>query len=112
MRHRGLADGRRKQLLRSAAKEVCSAFAEHVLAFDATAAVDYAAIDSPRECTGCAINRSGPGIGGLVYVVIGAFMAGAHDYFEHLSRFRGIASAFLALLLWPLLLLGIDLRIH
>jgi len=39
-------------------------------------------------------------------------VAGALNYFEHLSRFRGIASALLALLLWPLLLLGIDLRIH
>jgi hypothetical protein len=45
-------------------------------------------------------------------VILGAFVAGAYNYFEHLSTFKGIASALLALLLWPLLLLGIDLKIH
>ncbi len=53
----------------------------------------------------------GTGIGGLIYVIIGAFVAGANDYFEHLSRLRGIISALLAILLWPLLLFGIDVRV-
>ncbi len=51
-----LADGRRKDLLRSAAEDVFSAFADHILAFDATAAVDYAAIVSARDRTGAPID--------------------------------------------------------
>lgn len=53
----------------------------------------------------------GYGLGTIVYVIIGAFVAGAHNYFEHLSRLRPIFSALLAILLWPLLLLGINLHI-
>jgi hypothetical protein len=57
--------------------------------------------------------RYGGGGGlGMIYVIIGAFVAGAHNYFEHLSRLRSIASALLAIFLWPLLLLGIDLHIR
>lgn len=51
-----LPDGRRKELLRRAADEVFSAFAEHVLAFDATAAAVYAGIVSQRERTGAPID--------------------------------------------------------
>lgn len=47
-----LPDGRRKDLLRTAAEEVFSAFADHVLAFDATAAADYAGIVSSRDRAG------------------------------------------------------------
>ena len=47
----------------------------------------------------------------LVYVVVGVAVAASYDYFENLDTFRRIASAVLAVLLWPLLLLGIDLQI-
>jgi predicted phage tail protein len=56
--------------------------------------------------------RSGGGAGSLIYVIVGAFVAGAHHYFAHVSTLRAIASALLALLLWPLILLGIDLHIR
>ena len=48
---------------------------------------------------------------GLVYLVIGVAVAATHDYFAHLSTLRQILSALLAILLWPLILLGIDLHI-
>ncbi len=51
-----LPDGRRKELLRSTADEVFSAFADQVLAFDATAAVNYAGIVSSRDDTGSPID--------------------------------------------------------
>jgi hypothetical protein len=54
----------------------------------------------------------GFGLGTIVYVIIGAFVAGAHDYFEHVSKLRPILSALLAILLWPLLLLGINLHLR
>jgi hypothetical protein len=53
----------------------------------------------------------GFGLGTIVYVIIGAFVAGANDYFEHVSKLRPILSALLAILLWPLLLVGINLHI-
>jgi len=53
-----LPDGHRKDLLRTTADEVFSAFADHVLAFDATAAVDYAGIVSSRERAGTPIDGS------------------------------------------------------
>lgn len=51
-----LPDGRRKDLLRTTVADVFSAFAEHVVAFDATAAVQYAEIVSHRERAGAPID--------------------------------------------------------
>lgn len=51
-----LPDGRRKELLRTGADDVFSAFAAHVLSFDATAAPAYAEIASRRERTGAPID--------------------------------------------------------
>ena len=47
-----LADGRRKELLRTTADAVFGSFAEQVLPFDARAALRYAAIVSGRDRTG------------------------------------------------------------
>jgi hypothetical protein len=54
----------------------------------------------------------GVGIGTLIYVIIGAFVAGADNYFDHLGSVGRIVSALLAILLWPLLLFGIDFSIR
>jgi toxin FitB len=51
-----LRDGRRKDLLRAAANEVFSAFADHVLAFDVAAAVHYGHIVSHRDSIGTPID--------------------------------------------------------
>jgi hypothetical protein len=55
--------------------------------------------------------RRGFGLLTLVYIIVGAFVAGANDYFERLGSFEPIVSALLAILLWPLVLLGVDLHI-
>ena len=52
-----------------------------------------------------------PSLVGLVYLVVGVAVAAQKHYFEHLNTVRLIASAVLAIVLWPLLLLGIDLHI-
>jgi hypothetical protein len=52
-----------------------------------------------------------PGLLGLVYVIVGVAVAASHHYFAHLSTVRQIFSAVLAIVLWPLILLGIDLHI-
>lgn len=48
----------------------------------------------------------------LVYLVIGVVVAASKDYLENLDTVKQLASAVLAILLWPLLFLGIDLRIR
>jgi len=48
---------------------------------------------------------------GLVYLIVGVAVAATHHYFKHLDTIRLILSAILAVLLWPLLLLGINLHI-
>jgi hypothetical protein len=48
----------------------------------------------------------------LVYLVIGIVVANSHDYFENVDTIRTVGSAILAVVLWPLLLLGIDLHIR
>ena len=47
----------------------------------------------------------------LVYIIVGVAIGASHHYFKHLDTIRLIASAVLAILLWPLVLLGIDLHI-
>jgi len=48
---------------------------------------------------------------GLIYVAIGIFVAASKDYLDNLETVKRVLSAILAILLWPLLLLGIDLHI-
>lgn len=47
----------------------------------------------------------------VLYVVVGAVVASSHHYLSNLDTVRRIASAALAILLWPLILLGVDLHI-
>ena len=49
---------------------------------------------------------------GLIYVAVGIFLAASKDYFENLDTVKRVFSALLAILLWPLLLLGVDLHIR
>ena len=55
--------------------------------------------------------RRGPGVFTLVYIIIGAFVAGIYGYFRGVSDIEAIVSALLAIFLWPLVLLGIDLKL-
>jgi hypothetical protein len=48
----------------------------------------------------------------LIYVVIGVVVASSHHYFTHADRLKPILSALLAIGLWPLVLLGINLHIR
>src|SRR6266508_6507585 len=52
-----------------------------------------------------------PSLLGIVWLIIGVAIAADRDYLQKLDTVRRIASAVLAILLWPLLLLGIDLHI-
>jgi len=48
----------------------------------------------------------------LVWIVVGVVVAAIDDYFESLSTIGKILTAIAAVLLWPLLLFGFDIRIQ
>lgn len=47
---------------------------------------------------------------GLIYVLVGIYIAFAEDYIG-IRLVKLVLSALLAIFLWPLVLLGVDLRI-
>ena len=46
----------------------------------------------------------------VLYIIIGVVVAAGNDYFDHLDKLKPIISAVLAVLLWPLVLLGVNLH--
>lgn len=48
----------------------------------------------------------------IVYVIIGIIMASNRGYLVGLGAIDNIISALLAIILWPLLLLGVSLHIN
>jgi hypothetical protein len=48
---------------------------------------------------------------GLIYVLVGIYVAFANDYIG-IRLVKLVLSALLAIFLWPLVLLGVDLRIR
>jgi hypothetical protein len=47
----------------------------------------------------------------IVYLVIGVVVAASKDYFDSIDSLRGVVSAALGVVLWPLLLVDVNLRI-
>lgn len=54
--------------------------------------------------------RNHVSITGLIYIIVGIVIAISHEYIT-VSLLARIASALLAIFLWPLVLLGIDMHI-
>jgi hypothetical protein len=55
-------------------------------------------------------SRGGPSLLTIVYLAVGAFVASDHHYFEHVDRIKQVAEAALAVVLWPLVLLGVSMH--
>ena len=56
--------------------------------------------------------RGGPSLLTIVYLVVGVFVAGDHNYIHH-GTVGQVVSALLAIVLWPLILLfNVDLHIR
>jgi cell shape-determining protein MreD len=51
------------------------------------------------------------GIVTLVYLLVGVLIASDHHYFAHVNDLQQVISAVLAVALWPLILLGVDLHL-
>jgi hypothetical protein len=47
----------------------------------------------------------------IAWIVIGVIVAAAQDYFDSLDTAGRVVTAIAAILLWPLLLFGFDIRI-
>jgi hypothetical protein len=53
------------------------------------------------------------GIGlGTLYLIVGVVVAAAKDYFEDVDRLRAVLEAAIAVLIWPLVLLGVHVNIR
>jgi hypothetical protein len=48
----------------------------------------------------------------VIYLVAGGIVSATHHYWQNLHTLKTIVSAILAVLLWPLILVGINLHIH
>ena len=59
-------------------------------------------------------SRSRPGVSLLllVYLVIGGIVAATHHYWSNIDSLKAFVSGILATILWPLILIGINLHIH
>jgi hypothetical protein len=55
--------------------------------------------------------RRGPSLLTILYLVVGAIVASNHHYFEHLGTVKAVVSAILAVVLWPLVLLHVNLHV-
>lgn len=56
-------------------------------------------------------SRSGISLGGFIYLIIGVVVASNRDYLEHIGTISHLLSALLAIILWPLVLLGVNLHL-
>ncbi|GAC1337952.1 MAG: hypothetical protein NVSMB29_03070 [Candidatus Dormibacteria bacterium] len=50
-------------------------------------------------------------LGAVIWIVVGVVVAATHHFFDNLSTVGAVLSALLAVLLWPLVLLGVKIAI-
>jgi hypothetical protein len=51
-------------------------------------------------------------LGTIIWLIVGVLLASSHHYLNHINAIKPVVSALLAVVLWPLLLLGINLHVH
>ena len=51
-----------------------------------------------------------PGLG-LIYLIVGVVVAAINDYVDNLGTLKRVIEAVIAVLIWPLILLGVDIDI-
>jgi hypothetical protein len=49
---------------------------------------------------------------GLLYLIVGVVVAAVNDYFDSLGTLKRVLEAVIAVLIWPLILLGVDIDIR
>jgi len=48
---------------------------------------------------------------GTIYLIVGVIVAATHDYLDHLGTGKLILEAIVAVILWPLVLAGVEVDI-
>ena len=48
---------------------------------------------------------------GTIYLIVGVIVAAINDYFENLGTLRRVGEAVIAVFIWPLILLGVDVQL-
>ena len=55
---------------------------------------------------------AGPSLLTMIYLLVGVVVAATHSYFQNVDTIKQVVSAILAVVLWPLIFLGISLHVH
>jgi hypothetical protein len=53
----------------------------------------------------------GISVGGL-YLIVGIVVAAVNDYFDNLGTLRRVGEALIAIVIWPLVLFGVDINLR
>ena len=64
---------------------------------------------------GNTVRRPGRGRGlslGAIYLIVGLVVAAAKDYFDNIEGFKGVLEALIAIIIWPAVLLGVDINVR
>ncbi len=48
---------------------------------------------------------------GTIYLIIGVVVAALNDYFDKLGTLRQVGEAIIAVIIWPLILVGVDVEL-
>ena len=64
-----------------------------------------------RKPDGNASAVRGISLGG-VYLIIGVIVAAVNDYFDNFDTLRAVGEALIAILIWPLVLFGVDINLR
>jgi hypothetical protein len=49
---------------------------------------------------------------GALYLIVGVVVAAINDYFDDLDTLRAVGEAVIAILIWPLVLFGVDVNLR
>jgi hypothetical protein len=66
---------------------------------------------SPETSTGNLSQVRGISLGAL-YLIVGIVVAAVNDYFDNLGTLRRVGEALIAIIIWPLVLFGVDVNLR
>jgi hypothetical protein len=49
---------------------------------------------------------------GALYLIVGVVVAAVYDYFDSLGTLRRVGEALIAIIIWPLVLFGVDINLR
>jgi len=49
---------------------------------------------------------------GAIYLIVGLVVAVLKDYFDNIETFKGVLEALIAIIIWPAVLLGVDINVR